>query len=177
MADDLLVSPSEALTLLRQLERRAVTALETETSKLTAARLRHLEQYGIAPQVPGSGERGVGGSRLYGAVDLALLRLWLRLASEVGPVAARFTLAYIGRSVRTAIERRRPLVLVVQGKRAGLLAARDASRITAVAKVPVLTLLEGVEDAIRAVREESPELWAGRSWLTPAEAVAELAMA
>jgi hypothetical protein len=177
MADYLLVSPSEALALLRHLERRAVAALETDVSKLTAARLRNLEQYGIAPHVPGSGEQGVGGSRLYNVVDLALLRLWLRLSSEVGPVAARFTLAYVGRSVRVAIERRRPLVLVVQGKRAELIAARDASSTHAVAQVPVLGLLDGVEDAMRAVREESPELWAGRSWLTPAEAVAELAMA
>jgi hypothetical protein len=173
---DLLVSPSETLTLLRALERRAVRALETDISKLTLARLRYLEHYGVGPAVRGSGVKGHAVSRLYGVVDVALLRMWLRLSAEVGPMAARFTLAYEGGAIRDALQRSRPLVLVVRGKRAELVTVRAAGDIEdAAAAVSLLDVLAGVEDAIRAVRENEPYVWAGRDWLTPAEAVEEFA--
>ena len=126
------------------------------------------------PTVRGSGVKGLGGSRLYGVVDIAMLRVWLRL-SALMPTAARFTFAYLGDGIRLALARRRDLVLVVRGKRAELMTPREAASVEAVVSIPLLDVLKGVQEAIGGVRTHRPELWAGREWLTPAEAVGELA--
>jgi DNA-binding transcriptional MerR regulator len=173
--DDLLVTPSEAVEVLRQLEPRAVEARETDITKLTPARLRYLESYGVVPTVRGSGVKGIGGSRLYGVADIAMLRIWVRL-SEMMPTAARFTFAYLGDEIRQALASRRALVLVVRGKRAELLTPRQAERVDAAVEIPLLEAVDGVAKAIAALRADRPELWAGREWLTPREARQELAL-
>jgi hypothetical protein len=174
--NDLLVTPSEAVQVLRGLEPRAVAALENGEKgvmHLTPARVRYLENYGVVPIVRGSGIKGLGGSRLYGVTDLAMLRLWVRM-SAVMPVASRFTFVYLGDQIRKAVAQHRALVLVVRGKRAELLTTREAAAIEAPVVIPLLDVLGGVTEAVVRVRTERPELWAGREWLTPAEAMQEL---
>jgi hypothetical protein len=173
LSPDLLVTPSEAVSVLRALEPRAVAALETATMKLTPARLRYLEAYGVPPVVGGSGIKGYARTRLYSVVNIAMLRLWARLSAQGGPALARFALAYVGEDVRAAIDTRRPVVLVVRGRRAELLTARQAAALDPVVSIPVLGLLDGVPEAIAAVRDVQPDIWAGLAWLTPREALQE----
>jgi hypothetical protein len=94
------VTASEAVTVLRRLEPRL-------TRDLTDRRFRY------AAEATGAAKAGRGWTMLYGSIDLALVRLMLRLETEISIPVARFTTGYLASEIRGLLQSARPVAAVL----------------------------------------------------------------
>jgi len=103
--------------------------------------------------------RRSGDTRLYSAVDLAIVRLAVRLRAEgVSPTVARVIVATLRESIVEIWAHARPMALAVIGMR-GLLLWRGKQPAAAAACVDLLDVWRGVTHAIQVVRGTDEEVW------------------
>lgn len=144
------VTAAELATVVTQLEGEACTA----------RRVRYLLG-GLLPM--DGGQRGR--TRLYGAIDVALMRLAVRLeAAGVSAWVVRVVLAYCGDEIRAAWRSGAAVALSVRGVTGWIHSARpEADGPVAVACVPLRSVLAGNESAIRQARRARPNIWMWRA--------------
>jgi DNA-binding transcriptional MerR regulator len=113
-----------------------------------------------------------GQTRLYSAVDVALVRLVLRLRAEgVSPTVARVVVAHFRELLAQHWTHHDPMAFAVIGMRGLLLYAKQSRPDGAVAWMDLRDVWRGVERAVQAVRQKAPEVWQWKS--QPASAVGE----
>jgi DNA-binding transcriptional MerR regulator len=152
------VTLREAAQLLSTLERRPVSPAQVR-SILVLDTTGHA----LAP-------RQHGDVRLYSAVDVAFVRLTLRLRAEgVSPTVARTIVSCLGPMLAEHLTHNHPMALAVVGLRGLLLYAPAGRPDAVVAWVTLQDVWRGIEDRIRVVRQRAPEL---RRWNQPLAAVA-----
>ncbi len=161
------VTAGESLQLLGTLDRGTMRRIGGVTSR----QVRYLSTQGVL-RASGRESSGQGDTRLYTGDDVTLLRLYARLrAADVPAWQIRALLLYLGPALRTAIQRRQDLVLVVDGARASLLRPRQAREAPGYVRVPLREVWQGVTAAVRQLRAHQPTLWAGWRFQPAREAV------
>jgi hypothetical protein len=104
-----------------------------------------------------------GQTRLYGAIDLALVRLGLLLEEEgISPWVARVVLTYLRNDLVMAWRAASPLALAVTGVRGTLEPALKTRPAWATAWVPLREVWRDLEREIRRVRDAHPSVWMWR---------------
>jgi DNA-binding transcriptional MerR regulator len=131
---------------------------------LTARKLRYLDQHLSVRSADVTNQ-----ARLYGAQDVALVRVFLRLAAKGLPAwQARAVLALRNHELRHGLKSDAASVLVVDWPDVHVVQAPEASRFDV--RVSLRSVLTGVEGAIARRRHEEPDIWVG--WMTMPAAVA-----
>jgi hypothetical protein len=145
----LVLTVSEIADVVGRLENRPCT---TRQARYLLAGLLHGD---VAPQR--------GRTRLYGPIDVALMRLALRLESQgISAWVARVVLAYCGDEIRAAWASNRPVALSVRGVMGTIEPANREEMPGAVARVPLRSVLVGIDAAIRRERRARPTVWMWR---------------
>ena len=115
--------------------------------------------------------RGNGQTRLYGMLDVAFVRLALRLQAEgVSPMVARVTLTYLRNDLIRAWKAGAAVALTITGLHGSLqpvLKARPPSGL--VAYVPLLEIWRGLETELQRVCAARAHVWMWRH--VPVDAV------
>lgn len=126
--------------------------------KCTARRVRHLlVQGGLGTELQ---PRQQGQTRLFGALDLAILRLALELERQaVSAWVIRVVLTYLRDDLVRAFKSAAPLALAVNGLRGRLEPALRTKPASAVAWVPLREIWKGLDQEISSVREAKPTVW------------------
>jgi hypothetical protein len=108
-----------------------------------------------------------GEVRLYGPVDVALMRLALRLeARDVSAWVVQVVLAYRADEIRAAWRTGAPAALQVRGVTGSLeMATRDTDTPPGVVRVPLRPVFVGIASAIRHERPARPTIWRWRASL------------
>jgi hypothetical protein len=133
-----------------------VTRLDGEAS--TARRVRYL----LSDRLALDGAPRKGQTRLYRPVDVALMRLAVRLEAQgVSAWVVRVVLAYSGDVIRAAWHARADVALTVRGVR-GTIESASTATTPSVACVPLRPVWNGVERAIRRARHHRPNVWLWR---------------
>jgi hypothetical protein len=156
-----LVNVSEACAVLSSLE--APLLKRFERGAVTPRQLRYLEEGGVLRPLRTS----AGDGRLYAAVEVAMVRLWLQIqgVGTVPDYAARTALAYLGEQIRRELERRSTdAVLVMRGLRGQLLPLSKAKTLRSDAScwIPLEQVRRDVAQRLGAVREAAPFIRTGR---------------
>jgi hypothetical protein len=126
--------------------------------KCTPRRVRHLlVQGGLGTELQ---RRQQGQTRLFGALDLAILRLALELERQgISAWVARVVLTYLRDDIVRAFKASAPLALAVTGVK-GRLEPAIRTRPSAVAGwVPLREVWKGLDKEIEQVREAKPTVW------------------
>jgi hypothetical protein len=148
MAINKLLTAVEAARLVSRLSGR----------KCSARRLRHLlVQGGLGTELQ---PRRHGQTRLFGALDLAIVRLALELERQgISAWVGRVVLTYLRDDIVRAFKSAAPVALAVNGLRGRLDPALRSRPSAAVAWVPLREVWKGLEDEIGGVREAKPTVW------------------
>lgn len=114
--------------------------------------------------------RSNGQTRLYGILDVAFVRLALRLQAEgVSPMVARVTLTYLRSDLIRAWKAGAALSLVIVGWRGSLQPALKAKPPGSVAFVPLLEIWRGLDTELQRVCAARAHVWMWRH--VPVDAV------
>ena len=101
-----------------------------------------------------------GQTRLYSSIDVALVRLVLRLRAEgVSPTIARVLVAGLRDTLAKHWTHNDPMAFAVIGLRGFVMYATAARPALAVAWVPLRSVWADVAEAAMVVREREPEVW------------------
>ena len=148
MAGPKLLTAVEAARAVRKLTGRPCTP----------RRVRHLlVQGGLGTELQ---VRRQGQTRLFGALDLAILRLAIELERQgISAWVARVVLTYLRDDIVRAFKAAAPVALAVTGVRGRLEPALKARPSSAVAWVPLREVWKGIEPEIAGVREAKPTVW------------------
>jgi len=148
MAGAKLLTANEAAKLVSKLAGR----------KCTARRVRHLlVQGGLGTELQA---RRQGQTRLFGALDLAILRLALELDRQgISAWVTRVVLTYLRDDIVRAYKSAAPLALAVNGLRGRLEPALRTKPAAAVAWVPLREIWKGIDQEISGVRDAKPTVW------------------
>jgi hypothetical protein len=104
-----------------------------------------------------------GQTRLYGTIDLALVRLALLLEGEgLSPWVVRVVLTYLRNDVVLAWRSAAPVALAVRGLRGTLEPALKGRPKWAVGWAPLREVWRDIEKEIQRVREARPSVWMWR---------------
>ena len=124
----------------------------------TPRRVRHLLVLGgLGTELQ---RRQQGQTRLFGALDLAILRLALELERQgISAWVARVVLTYLRDDIVRAFKSSAPVALAVTGLRGRLDPAFKPRPSTAVAWVPLRDAWKGLEGEIAAIRDAKPTVW------------------
>ena len=135
---------------------RAVTRVTGQ--KCTPRRVRHLlVQGGLGTELQ---RRQQGQTRLFGTLDLALLRLAIELERQgISAWVARVVLTYLRDDIVRAFKSAAPVALAVTGLRGSLEPALKTKPSFAVAWVPLREIWKGLESEIAGVRAAKPTVW------------------
>lgn len=135
---------------------RAVSRLTGR--KCTARRVRHLlvqSQLGTELQ-----RRQHGQTRLFGVLDLAIMRLAIELERQgVSSWVTRVVLTYLRNDIVMAFKSAAPVALAISGLRGSVLPALKAKPPGTVAWVPLREVWKGIEAEIGQVRTARPTVW------------------
>jgi len=135
---------------------RAVSRLTGR--KCTARRVRHLlvqSQLGTELQ-----HRQRGQTRLFGVLDLAILRLAIELDRQgVSSWVTRVVLTYLRNEIVMAFKSAAPVALAISGLRGSVLPALKARPADTVAWVPLREVWKGIDAEIGQVRAARPTVW------------------
>lgn len=126
--------------------------------KCTPRRVRHLlVQGGLGTELQ---RRRQGQTRLFGALDLAILRLAIELERQgVSAWVARVVLTYLRDDIVRAFKSAAPLALTVSGVKGRLEPSLKTKPSNVVAWVPLRDVWKGLDAEIGAVREAKPTVW------------------
>jgi hypothetical protein len=101
-----------------------------------------------------------GQTRLFGVLDLALLRLAVELEGQgVSAWVARVVLTYLRDDLVRAFRASAPVAFAVRGLRASLEPAFKAKPPGLVAWVPLRDIWKGLEAEVIATRAQKPTVW------------------
>jgi hypothetical protein len=135
---------------------RAVSRLTGR--KCTARRVRHLlvqSQLGTELQ-----QRQRGQTRLFGVLDLAIMRLAIELDRQgVSSWVTRVVLTYLRNDIVMAFKSAAPVALAISGLKGSVLPALKARPGGTVAWVPLRDVWKGIEAEIGEVRTAKPTVW------------------
>ena len=159
-ATALVLTAPEVLDVVRTLE-------PARGATLTVGKLRYLDQH-----LSARADDVTNQARLYTVQDVALVRLFLRLAAKVPVWQARAVVALRNAELRRGMERGDSIALVVDWPDAFVVPLSEALRYDV--RVTLRSVLSGVEDAIRRRRMAEPTVWAGWVSMPANEAVREL---
>jgi hypothetical protein len=108
--------------------------------------------------------RSHGETRVFGVLDVAFVRLALRLQAEgVSPMVARVTLTYLRSDLIRAWKASSALALAVTGVHGSLQPVLKPRPAGAVAYVPLLDIWRGLEGEIHKAAAARGEVWMWRS--------------
>lgn len=126
--------------------------------KCTPRRVRHLlVSGGLGTELQ---RRQQGQTRLFGALDLAILRLALELERQgISAWVARVVLTYLRDDIVRAFKSSAPLALAVTGVKGSLEPALRAKPSAVIAWVPLREAWKGLDREIEQVREAKPTVW------------------
>jgi hypothetical protein len=126
--------------------------------KCTPRRVRHLlVQGGLGTELQA---RRQGQTRLFGALDLAILRLSMELERQgISAWVARVVLTYLRDDIVRAFKSSAPVALAVNGIRGRLEPALRSKPASAVAWVPLREIWKGLDQEISGVRDAKPTVW------------------
>jgi hypothetical protein len=114
--------------------------------------------------------RAHGQTRLYGILDVAFVRLALRLQAEgISPMVARVALTYLRNDLVRAWKAGAGLAVAITGVHGSLQPALKAKPVAAVAYVPLLEIWRGLETELQRVCAARAEVWMWRH--VPVDAV------
>lgn len=139
---------------------RAVSRLTGR--KCTARRVHHLlvqSQLGTELQA-----RQHGQTRLFGVLDLAIVRLAIELDRQgVSSWVTRVVLTYLRNEIVMAFKSAAPVALAISGLRGSVQPALKAKPPGTVAWVPLREVWKGIEAEIGEVRAAKPTVWMYRN--------------
>jgi hypothetical protein len=126
--------------------------------KCTPRRVRHLlVDGGLGTELQG---RQRGQTRLFGALDLAVLRLASELEAQgISAWVTRVVLTYLRDDIVRAIKSAAPVALAITGLKGRLEPALKARPSSAIAWVPLRDVWKGLDDQISALRQNQPTVW------------------
>ena len=105
-----------------------------------------------------------GQTRLFGVIDVALVRLALRLAKEgLSPAAARVVLTYLRTDLIRAWQAGGPVALAVRGIQGSLEPALKSRPAWAIAWVPLREIWHGLDRQVQHARESRETVWMWRN--------------
>jgi len=126
--------------------------------KCTARRVRHLlvqSQLGTELQA-----RQRGQTRLFGVLDLAIVRLAIELDRQgVSSWVTRVVLIYLRNDIVMAFKSAAPVALAISGLKGSVLPALKAKPPGTVAWVPLRDVWKGIEAEIGEVRAAKATVW------------------
>lgn len=145
------------LKLLTAVESAQVLSMVSGV-KCTPRRVRHLLVVGgLGTELQ---RRQQGQTRLFGALDLAILRLALELERQgISAWVARVVLTYLRDDIVRAFKSSAPVALAVTGVRGRLEPAFKPRPSTAVGWVPLREAWKGLDAEIATIREAKPTVW------------------
>lgn len=148
------VTLNEAARILSKLEHRRVTPAQIRAILVRGTTGRALEP------------RRIGQTRVYSAVDLAMVRLNLRLRAQgVSPLVARVIVANLSSEMIEHLIHGDPMALNIIGMR-GIPAHPNSKELAGVAWVDLRDVWRGVEREIEATRRAQPDVWCWK-WAEP----------
>jgi hypothetical protein len=104
--------------------------------------------------------RQQGQTRLFGTLDLALLRLAMELERQgISAWVSRVVLTYLRDDIVRAFKSAAPVALAVTGLRGSLEPALKARPSSVMAWVPLREVWKGLEGEIVGVRAAKPTVW------------------
>lgn len=107
--------------------------------------------------------RANGQTRLYGVLDVAFVRLALRLQADgVSPMVARVTLTYLRSDLIRAWKAGAAVALTIAGVHGALQPVLKATPAGAVACVPLLEIWRGLETELQRVCAARAHVWMWR---------------
>jgi hypothetical protein len=110
-----------------------------------------------------AGRRAHGQTRVYGVLDVAFVRLALRLQAEgVSPMVTRVTLTYLRNDLIRAWKAGASLALTITGVHGSLQPALKPRPAGAIACVPLLEIWRGLETEIHKVAAGRGDVWMWR---------------
>jgi hypothetical protein len=110
-----------------------------------------------------TGRRVRGQTRLYGQIDVAFVRLALRLHAEgVSPWVARVVLTYLRNDLVRAWKSSAAVALAINGLKGTLEPALRQRPASATAWVPLREIAGGIDAEIQRVSEAQPTIWMWR---------------
>jgi len=122
-----------------------------------------------------AGRRANGQTRMYSVIDVAFVRLALRLQADgVSPMVARVTLTYLRNDLTRGWKSSAALALAIDGVHGSLQPALKARPTGAIAYVPLLDIWRGLENELQKVCAARTEVWMWRH--VPVNAVPRAAM-
>lgn len=129
--------------------------------KCSVRRVRHLlVQGGLGTELQ---PRQRGQTRLFGTLDLAILRLSVELERQgVSSWVTRVVLTYLRNELVLALKSAAPVALAISGLRGSLHPAFKAKPSGVVAWVPLREVWRGLDDEIAEVRSACPTVWMWR---------------
>jgi hypothetical protein len=102
-------------------------------------------------------------TRLFGALDLGILRLAIELEGQgISAWVARVVLTYLRDDIVRAFKSSAPVALAVNGVRGSVEPALRARPSSAIVWVPLREIWKGLETEISGVREAKPTVWMWR---------------
>jgi hypothetical protein len=126
--------------------------------KCSARRVRYLlVQGGLGTELQ---PRRQGQTRLFGPLDLAILRLAIELERQgISPWVGRVVLTYLRDDVVRAFKSAAPVALTVTGVKGRIEPALKSRPSHIAAWVPLRDVWKGLEQEITALREARPTVW------------------
>ena len=144
---------------------KLLTAVEAARSlsklsggEFTPRRVRHLLVIGgLGTELQ---RRQRGQTRLFGALDLAMLRIVVELERQgISAWVARVVLTYLRDDIVRAFKSAAPVALAVNGIRGSLEPSLKSRPSFAVGWVPLRDVWRGLEHEIAMVRDAKPTVW------------------
>jgi len=126
--------------------------------RFTPRRVRHLlVEGGLGTELQA---RRRGQTRLFGALDLGILRVAIELERQgISAWVARVVLTYLRDDIIRAFKSSAPVALAVTGVRGRIEPALRAKPASAIAWVPLREVSKGLDTEISGVREAKPTVW------------------
>lgn len=147
-----LLTPKELVAVINALEPRA---------GLTPRRLRYLDStLGLVRPLRAGDASNAG--RMYGATDVAMLRLILRVLAVRSHRETWGAVLYLWADLWEAFERGQALSLAFVGRRAAVMPSAAVPPHADVYDLRACT--RGVGEAMRRQRAQAPEVWLGHTW-------------
>ena len=140
-----------------------MTEASTLLSKSMGRRISHqrvrrlLVNAGLGTELQ---RRQHGQTRLFGALDLAIVKLALELERQgISPWVGKVVLTYLRDDLVRAFKASAPVALSVSGVRGSLGPALRARPSNVAAWVPLREIWRGLDNEIAAVRDAKPTVW------------------